>query len=243
MQTAPRTPECTFCNLIRGAAEVSICHEDADAIAFLDIQPVNGGHVLVVPREHYESLFDVPQELGLHLFRVTMRLAAAVRRVTGCSDMNIVVNSGAAAGQDEPHYHLHIIPRRKEDGFNISLPFDGSEMPERTQLDAMAARIGAALRDPMRPNGDKGSTGRRGTDTWRGKSASEPVSERAPSTVAPSRTNGLSNGHATGRGNEAPRRDDTAFRETIQVVRFTVAAAPPAVKLTEGAHGELLRAE
>ena len=63
-----------------------MCHEDADAIAFMDIQPVNNGHVLVVPREHYESLLEVPEELGLHLFRVTMRLANAVRKVTGCED-------------------------------------------------------------------------------------------------------------------------------------------------------------
>jgi histidine triad (HIT) family protein len=141
---------CTFCDLIRGAAEVSICHEDADSIAFMDIQPVNAGHVLVVPREHYESLLDVPPEIGLHLFRVTMKLAGAVRKVTNCEDMNIVVNSGAAAGQDEPHYHVHIIPRRHGDGFDIPLPFGGSEMPDRTLLDAVAARLISALRDPMR---------------------------------------------------------------------------------------------
>jgi len=141
---------CTFCDLIRGAAEVSVCHEDSDAIAFMDIQPVNNGHVLVVPRVHYESLLDVPEEIGLHLFRVTMRLANAVRHVTGCSDLNIVVNSGAAAGQDEPHYHVHIIPRREGDGFDIPLPFNGSSMPDRTVLDAYAAQIISALRDPMR---------------------------------------------------------------------------------------------
>jgi histidine triad (HIT) family protein len=141
---------CTFCDLIRGAAEVSVCHEDSDSIAFMDIQPVNNGHVLVVPRQHYESLLDVPEEIGLHLFRVTMRLANAVRHVTGCDDLNIVVNSGAAAGQDEPHYHVHIIPRREGDGFDIPLPFDGSQMPDRTVLDAYAAQIISALRDPMR---------------------------------------------------------------------------------------------
>lgn len=141
---------CTFCDLIRGAAEVSICHEDTDAIAFMDIQPVNNGHVLVVPREHYESLLDVPPELGMHLFKVTMQLANAIRKVTGCDDLNIVVNSGAAAGQDEPHYHVHIIPRRVGDGFDIPLPFNGSQMPDRTVLDMHAARIISALRDPMR---------------------------------------------------------------------------------------------
>jgi histidine triad (HIT) family protein len=141
---------CTFCELIQGSAEVSICHEDADAIAFMDIQPVNTGHVLVVPREHHESLLDVPEELGLHLFKITMQLANAIRRVTGTNDLNIVVNSGAAAGQDEPHYHVHIIPRKEGDGFDIPLPFNGSQMPDRTLLDANAALIIAALRDPMR---------------------------------------------------------------------------------------------
>ena len=143
-------PHCTFCDLIHGAAEVSICHEDSNSIAFMDIQPVNNGHLLVVPREHYESLLDVPPDIGVHLFKVTMQLANAVRRVTGSDDMNIVVNSGAAAGQDEPHYHVHIIPRRAGDGFDIPLPFNGSSMPDRTVLDAYAARIIAALRDPMR---------------------------------------------------------------------------------------------
>jgi histidine triad (HIT) family protein len=141
---------CTFCNLIHGSAEVSICYEDADALAFMDIQPVNNGHVLVVPREHHESLLEVPEELGLHLFKVTMRLAGAVRRVSGCEGLNIVVNSGPEAGQDEPHYHVHIIPRRAGDGFDIPLPFDGSQMPDRTVLDAYAARIIAELSDPMR---------------------------------------------------------------------------------------------
>ena len=143
---------CTFCDLIQGAAEVSMCHEDADSIAFMDIQPVNNGHVLVVPRVHYESLMDVPIELGIHLFKVTMQLANAVRKVTGTDDLNIVVNSGAAAGQDEPHYHVHIIPRRAGDGFDIPLPFNGSEMPDRTVLDAYAVQIISALRDPMRPD-------------------------------------------------------------------------------------------
>ena len=132
--------QCTFCDLIHGAAEISVCHEDADSIAFMDIQPVNSGHVLVIPRAHYNSLLDVPPEIGMHLFQVTMKLAGAIRRVTGCDDMNIVVNSGAAAGQDEPHYHVHIIPRRENDGFEIGLPFAGSAMPDRTLLDAMAVR-------------------------------------------------------------------------------------------------------
>lgn len=151
---------CTFCDLINGAGEVSVCYEDSSAMAFMDIQPVNAGHVLVAPRQHFESLFDVPQELGEHLFHVTMRIAGAVRRVTGSDDMNIVVSSGEAAGQDVFHYHIHIIPRRPGDGFDIDLPFAGSEMPDRTMLDAVAARLITELGDPLRRKAREREVGR-----------------------------------------------------------------------------------
>ena len=126
-----------------------MCYEDADVVAFMDIQPVNPGHVLVVPRQHYESLADVPHTLAMHLFEVAMQLAPVVRQVAGADGLNLVVNSGAAAGQDVFHYHVHVIPRRADDGFDIPLPFGGSEMPDRTVLDMNAARIIAAFRDPV----------------------------------------------------------------------------------------------
>lgn len=140
---------CIFCELIQGGGEVSICYEDSQALAFMDIQPVNAGHVLVVSRRHYESLEDVPAELAMHLFRVATKLVPAVTKVANAEGMNIVVNSGSAAGQDEPHYHVHLIPRREGDGFDIPLPFQGSAMPDRTHLDAIAVQIMSALRDPM----------------------------------------------------------------------------------------------
>jgi histidine triad (HIT) family protein len=141
---------CTFCDLIRGAAEVSVCYEDSNALAFMDIQPVNSGHVLVVPRRHYESLADIPPELAIHLFEVAMRIEPAVRQVTKAEGTNMIVSSGAAAGQDVFHYHVHVIPRFADDNFDVKLPFPDSVMPNRMQLDACAARIIAALGDPMR---------------------------------------------------------------------------------------------
>ena len=146
MPTPPA--HCSFCDLIRGAAEVSVCYEDGAALAFMDIQPVNAGHVLVVPRDHYESLVDLPRDLGMHLFDVAMRLGPVVRTVSGAEGMNIVVNSGEAAGQDEFHYHIHLIPRRHGDGFDVPLPYPDSSMPDRQHLDAMAARIISAMCDP-----------------------------------------------------------------------------------------------
>jgi histidine triad (HIT) family protein len=160
MSTMPA--HCTFCDLIHGAAEVSLCYEDSDAIAFMDIQPVNDGHVLVVPREHFETLSEVPRELGQHLYDVAMRLVPVIQHVTGSRDINLVVNSGAEAGQDVFHYHLHLIPRKAGDGFDIPLPFPGSSMPDRWHLDATAARIIAALRDPMRATRAPNERSRRG---------------------------------------------------------------------------------
>jgi histidine triad (HIT) family protein len=144
------TGHCIFCDIIRGAAEVSICYEDAATLAFMDIQPVNNGHTLVVPRQHYESFADLPADIGAHLFDVAMKLGPVIRQVSGAEGMNLVVSSGEAAGQDVYHFHVHLIPRRAGDGFDVPLPFGGSAMPDRTVLDAMAARIIAVMRDPMR---------------------------------------------------------------------------------------------
>ena len=156
--TAP-VKHCIFCDLLNGAGEVSMCYEDSNSIAFMDIQPVNLGHLLVVPREHFETLNDVPPDLAMHLFDVALRLAPVVRRLNGADDMNIVVNSGTAAGQNVFHYHVHLIPRKAGDGFDIPLPFPGSSMPDRTLLDAMAARMIAELRDPVRRNIARGLVG------------------------------------------------------------------------------------
>jgi histidine triad (HIT) family protein len=146
----PKSPKtCPFCDLIRGAGEVSMCYEDSEVVAFLDIQPVNPGHLLVVPRAHHESLQDIPHALSMHLFEVAMELAPVIKQVAAADGLNLVVNSGAAAGQDVFHYHVHVIPRRAGDGFDVPLPFPGSGMPDRTVLDATAARIISALRDPV----------------------------------------------------------------------------------------------
>jgi histidine triad (HIT) family protein len=236
-QKTGHTAPCTFCELIQGSAEVSICHEDSDAIAFMDIQPVNDGHVLVVPREHHESLLDVPEELGVHLFKVTMRIANAIREVTGCEDMNIVVNSGAAAGQDEPHYHVHIIPRVAGDGFDIPLPFDGSKMPDRTVLDANAARIIAALRDPMRVHGSGQRGGRQPTAEQRN------APQAGASSAAP--TNARRTSSATRSERIAERTVDVrVFNESSTAPHGSSAAHAmrrgTPLRADEGAHGELL---
>jgi hypothetical protein len=147
-----------------------------------------------------------------------MRLAAAVRRVTGCDGLNIIVNSGAAAGQDEPHYHVHIIPRRHGDGFDVQLPFAGSAMPDRTLLDAMAARLIAAMSDPMRTDKPGGSTAEKPS----GRAAESPSGRAAEQ-------------EPTRRATEPNRR--AAYVEPSSRVTAPRRAASP--RAGEGAHGEL----
>lgn len=144
---------CIFCDIVKGAAEVSVCYEDREAIAFMDIQPVNDGHVLVVPRQHFETFGDLPHSLGAHLFRVAMELSPVVRKVSGADAMNLIVSSGEEAGQDVYHFHIHLIPRKAGDGFDVPLPFPGSAMPDRSALELYAARIVSELRDPARQRG------------------------------------------------------------------------------------------
>ena len=79
---ATHSGHCIFCDIIQGAAEVSVCYEDTESIAFMDIQPVNAGHVLVVSRQHFESFLDLPKSLGTHLFEVAMKLEPVIRAVT-----------------------------------------------------------------------------------------------------------------------------------------------------------------
>jgi len=140
---------CLFCRIVSGELSAVIVFADKDSLAFLDHRPLFPGHTLLVPREHYESLVDIPHSLAMHIFEVAMELAPVVRQVSGADGLNVIVNSGAAAGQDVFHYHVHVIPRRQDDGFDVPLPFAGSEMPDRTVLDVHAARIIAAFRDPV----------------------------------------------------------------------------------------------
>ena len=97
---ATRWGHCIFCDIVHGAAEVSVCYEDTESIAFMDIQPVNAGHVLVVSRQHFESFHDLPRGLGAHLFDVAMQLAPAIRKCPApTNERHRVERRGGGAGR------------------------------------------------------------------------------------------------------------------------------------------------
>jgi histidine triad (HIT) family protein len=133
---------CVFCEIIRGNAPASVVYADDRAMAFMDIQPVNPGHLLVVPRAHATYLVDLDEGLGSHLFRVGMRLAQAVRHVNvRCEGVALFLADGEAAGQEILHVHLHVIPRFAGDGFGFRFSPGYFQRPPRTILDEVAAEI------------------------------------------------------------------------------------------------------
>jgi histidine triad (HIT) family protein len=106
----------------------------------MDIRPVNPGHLVVIPREHSTYLAEMDEKTGTHLFKVTMRLAQAIRDSgVKCEGVNLFLADGEAAGQEIFHLHILIFPRFKNDSFRVSA--DWSVKPSRDELDEVAARI------------------------------------------------------------------------------------------------------
>jgi histidine triad (HIT) family protein len=139
-------PPCIFCDIVRGQAPASVAYADDKCIAFMDIQPVLAGHLLVIPRDHVAALADLDPVMGAHLFQVGMKLAAAMRRsVLHCDGINFFLADGEAAGQDVFHVHLHVLPRFQGDNFGFRFPPGYLNRPSRETLDAQAAQIREAL--------------------------------------------------------------------------------------------------
>ncbi len=135
---------CIFCEIVRGTSPVSLVYQDDTVVAFMDIQPITQGHMLVVPREHAVLMTDINETAAMRTFRVARKLAAVARHTLGASGINILVMDGEAAYQDVPHFHVHVIPRYPRDGFGLTFPASYEQKPPRAQLDAIAAALHAA---------------------------------------------------------------------------------------------------
>jgi diadenosine tetraphosphate (Ap4A) HIT family hydrolase len=138
--------DCIFCAIVEGRAPASIVYSDELCCAFMDVQPVNQGHILVIPRKHAACLAELDEETGAQVFRVAQRIAAAVRRASlPCEAINLHLADGAAAGQEVFHVHLHVLPRYRGDGFGLRFGAHYGERAPRVELDALAADIRALV--------------------------------------------------------------------------------------------------
>ncbi|MFQ5919418.1 MAG: HIT family protein [Thermoplasmata archaeon] len=147
---ADRDPECVFCGIVAGEIPASVVYEDDRVVAFLDIRPVNPGHLMVIPRGHATLLADVDEETGAHVFRVAHRLARSLRDSgLRCEGVNLFLADGEAAFQEVPHLHLHVFPRFKGDAFKIDADWDTH--PSREELEAVAAVVREAYEGRFGP--------------------------------------------------------------------------------------------
>jgi histidine triad (HIT) family protein len=137
---------CIFCDILAGRLPSSFVHRGDRCSAFMDIQPVNAGHILVVPNDHATYLSDLDQETGAEIFRTAQRIAAGIRRCgVRCEGIDLLLADGEAAGQEIFHVHLHIVPRYRDDGFGFRFPPGYHRRPERAELDRIAGSVRSAL--------------------------------------------------------------------------------------------------
>ena len=139
--------ETIFSKILAGTATASFVYRDEVVAAFMDIRPVNEGHVLVVPLKPVSNLADLDDITAAQLFIVAKRIAAAIRRSDlRCEGINLLLADGEAAGQEVFHVHLHVLPRFAGDGFGLTFADRYMQLPPRSALDETAEKIRAALK-------------------------------------------------------------------------------------------------
>ena len=111
--------DCIFCKLANGDIPTATLYEDDDFRVILDAGPASKGHALILPKEHYANLYELSEELAAKVLLVAKKVVTAMTEVLGCDGYNVLQNNGEAAGQTVFHFHMHLIPRYKEDDVNI----------------------------------------------------------------------------------------------------------------------------
>jgi histidine triad (HIT) family protein len=115
-----RDKDCIFCKIADELIPAHKVYEDDRALAFMDICPINKGHLLVIPKEHFRTVLDIEPELYGHLSSVIARLSRAVNAALSPDGLNVLQLNGAAANQVVPHVHVHLVPRWGGDGVTVS---------------------------------------------------------------------------------------------------------------------------
>lgn len=106
--------DCIFCKLANAIFDTNTLYEDEDFRVIFDLSPATEGHVLILPKEHYANVFELPEDVAAKVYVVAKKIATALKEVTGCAGVNILQNNGEAAGQTVFHFHMHVIPRYDE---------------------------------------------------------------------------------------------------------------------------------
>jgi histidine triad (HIT) family protein len=147
----PHSPQCVFCKIVHGEIPSAKILETVDVVAFLDINPVNRGHTLLVPKAHHSQLSELPDAVAGAVGSLLPRLCRAITAATGADGLNVIVNNGRAAGQTVDHGHWHIIPRFDDDAVNWPWPHSPYVGDELGQMKFRIEREIAAHPNPGSP--------------------------------------------------------------------------------------------
>ena len=121
--------DCIFCKIAAGEIPSATLYEDEDFRVILDLGPASKGHALIIPKEHYRNLYDIDEELASKAIVLAKKLVKKMTDVLGCDGYNIVQNNEEAAGQTVFHFHMHMIPRYKDD--NVGLGWNMGKLTDQ----------------------------------------------------------------------------------------------------------------
>lgn len=163
--------QCIFCQIVAGKIQSRKVYEDEKVLAILDINPANPGHVLLMTKEHYSIMPQLPDDEVAHIFVVAKSLSNSMLRGIEVQGTNIIVANGVAAGQRAQHFMVHVIPRKEKDGIEFVLPQNPMQQNEIEIIgNKLIAALGGAVEqekpaaqfkapEPKRIEQKKGSSG------------------------------------------------------------------------------------
>lgn len=129
---------CIFCKIANGEISSKTVYEDDYFRVFLDLGPAAKGHALIVPKDHYANLYELPEDTAADVMRLAKRMALRIKDKLQCDGLNLVQNNGESAGQTVHHFHMHVIPRYEGDGQKIG--WKPGE-PTQEELEEIRSRI------------------------------------------------------------------------------------------------------
>ncbi len=130
--------DCIFCKIANGEIPAKTIHEDEFFRVILDLGPATRGHALIIPKEHAENLYELQDGIAQRVLPLAKEMAVLMKEKLGCDGLNLVQNNGELAGQTVMHFHMHMIPRYKDDGQKIGwVP----GKPSQEELDAVLGQI------------------------------------------------------------------------------------------------------
>jgi histidine triad (HIT) family protein len=140
--------ECIFCRIVAGTSACQAIYDDEATLAFMDIRPANDGHCLVIPKVHFETVFDMPPAVFGTVASTVAKVARVVNEVLRPGGISLVQANGEAAGQSVLHVHVHVLPRRSGDNLLINWDRnrDGDQLFDRDRIAEIAERLCLGLR-------------------------------------------------------------------------------------------------